>query len=240
MHRIYLSPHFDDICFSLGGFVEQSGGLLLNLFTRCEWTAYPVTPRSGQSLTDHVSALRRSEDIAFATEARLEREDLPLSDARVKGDDSLSLAGIDGVVADLTEHLIPRVFEIWDETNEPRSRELFCPLAIGGHRDHVATLMAIRDALPALQKRCTVFFYEDLHYASNKAVRLKGLQRAHEILVPRELTPRILMQSKDRFLRKMSLVEGYKSQLFNPPRHEDFIPASAFASFAHEIIWQAT
>lgn len=240
MHRIYLSPHYDDICFSLGGFAEQSGGLLLNLFTRCKWTAFPVTPLPGQTLTDHVSALRQNEDCAFSTAARLEREDLPLPDSRVRGEDSFTLGDIEAVIADLANALIPRLQAMWEETADPRQHELYCPIGIGGHRDHVATLMAIRDAYPLLRKRCTVFFYEDLHYAAKSEARLEGLHKAHAILAPLQLTPRMVVLSPAQFLRKMSLIKGYHSQFLDPPPPEGFIPASAVAPVAHEIIWHAS
>ena len=50
-HRpvIVLSPHFDDACFSLGGFLKAlgGGGVLINLFTHGRYVVRPRLARAG-------------------------------------------------------------------------------------------------------------------------------------------------------------------------------------------------
>jgi len=41
MH-IFLSPHHDDICFSLGHLAGRGGGDLVNLFTRSQYVAVAI------------------------------------------------------------------------------------------------------------------------------------------------------------------------------------------------------
>ena len=109
MH-IYLSPHHDDVCFSLGHLACQTGGTLLNAFTISHYTAAPVDlPQGRDARIGFVSDLRRQEDLRFAETAGLSRHDLRLSEPPVLGLKPFDPAGMDLEVQDLTARLTPTI-----------------------------------------------------------------------------------------------------------------------------------
>jgi hypothetical protein len=72
---IFLSPHRDDICFSLGVLAWMTGGVIVNVFTRSQYTVHTVEDLSSSTI-DRVSALRRSEDSVFMAMSGLAELDL--------------------------------------------------------------------------------------------------------------------------------------------------------------------
>jgi hypothetical protein len=111
-------------------------------------------------------------------------------------------------------------------------------MGIGAHRNHLSTLLAVRAAYETLRRRCTVFLYEDLPYATVRAARETGLRRAAEIFAGFELSGSALPLNSDDSARKLDCIRLYASQLRRPPRATDFIPASGAAAGMHEIVWQ--
>ena len=79
--HVYLSPHHDDACFSLGHCAGRQGGRVVNIFTRSEHVAASLLlPTDPQQRVAFVSDLRRREDEAFVAAARLDRADLALEE----------------------------------------------------------------------------------------------------------------------------------------------------------------
>jgi len=74
MH-VYLSPHNDDVCFSIGHLADRFGGELVNLFTRSRYVAVEMEPPSdSEARVEAVSRLRQQEDRLAPGKARLRRE----------------------------------------------------------------------------------------------------------------------------------------------------------------------
>jgi len=236
MH-IYLSPHYDDICFSLAHPAGRFHGVLVNLYTRCRYVAAAIDlPVDETARVEAVSRLRREEDRRFAETTRLTRHDLGLSEPALLGRHSRDLADLGGEVAALSACLMPVLSDLLPNGG-PGAANLFCPMGIGGHRNHVTTLMVVRAAYDALRTRCTVFLYEDLPYASQPGVREAGLRRAAEVFAGCRLTSTVLALDSAEAARKMDLIGLYASQHGTPPREADFTPASGTAGL-HEIVWQ--
>jgi hypothetical protein len=237
MH-IYLSPHHDDICFSLAHFASRFPGQLINLYTRSRYVGAPLDlPADEAARIEAVSRLRREEDLRFVAAIQATRHDLELKEPALMGRNTRDLADLDGEVAALSAGLIPLLSELLPKAG-PGAANLFCPMGIGGHRNHVTTLLAIRAAYDALRTRCSVFLYEDLHYASVAAVRNAGLQRAGQIFAGCQLTGSVVTLDPAESARKMLCIGLYASQHATPPREADFIPASGLATGLHEIIWR--
>ena len=237
MH-IYLSPHHDDICFSLAHFASRYPGALVNLYTRSRYVAAALDlPADEAAQIDAVTRLRREEDLRFVQAARLARHDLELPEPALLGRDWRDLTELDDEIAALSGRLVPLLLDLLP-SGKPSAANLFCPMGIGGHRNHVAALLAIRAAYDTLRTRCSVFLYEDLHYASEAPARAAGLQRAAAVFADCRLAGSAVQLDPAESARKMQWIGLYASQHRTPPREADFTPASGLAAGLHEIVWR--
>lgn len=240
MH-IYLSPHHDDVCFSIGCLAGRFGGDLVNLFTLSAYVAIDMDlPADGMARVAVVSRLRRQEDQRFVQAARLLRHDLRLREPPLIGYGPFDLTGLDVEVAALSAILMPYLLAMLPGDGDPGAARLYCPMGIGGHRNHLSTLLAVRRAYDALRRRCAVFLYEDLHYASDPPAREAGLRCAAQVFAGTKLSRIVLPLHSHEAERKMQWIGLYASQHNRAPRLADYTPASGIASGPHEIIWQVS
>ncbi|MCC6827538.1 MAG: PIG-L family deacetylase [Novosphingobium sp.] len=234
---IFLSPHHDDICFSLAGLAERTGGDLVNIFTISDYVAAPVAlPADPAGRVAAITALRRQEDIRFAAQTGLARHDLALAEPPIAGLGAFEHTRIDAEVALLSERLVPFVLAL-ARREGARRRTLYCPMGIGGHRNHLSVLLAVRRAIAELARACDVRLYEDLHYASHAQARQRGLARAR-LLFGDALAEAVAMPlDPAAAARKLDRIALYASQQRDAPRHADFTPASGLCDGPHEIVW---
>lgn len=244
---VYLSPHHDDVCFSLGWTaLSGPGGHLVTLFSRSNYTAgsrclrrragglLRLLCRSG-ALVGHVSRLRAAEDRRFAERCRLVRHDLGLTDALLAGKPVWSAEAIEPEARRLGArlgHFLPSLVE------PAGTGVLFVPMAIGGHRDHVVTAQAVLYAYPVLHPHFRILFYEDLHYASDRQARAEGLERFRRLAGFRELRRHVVDMEAAQFRAKLDLVALYASQHRRPPAPDAYTPADD--ERPHEAYWEFT
>jgi hypothetical protein len=235
---IYLSPHHDDVCFSLAHCASRQGGCLVNLFARSDRVAAKIAlPADPGKRTEAITDIRRLEDIAFAGAAGLDRYDLELEEPSLLGVGSFDLANLDAAVARTSAVLIPLLFDLLPASADPRSVHLYCPMGIGGHRDHLSTLISVRDAYDRLSPRCSVHLYEDLHYASVRSAREVGVRRAFEIFARSHESSTVHLLGGRDSIAKMRLIALYASQHDRGPQATQFVPASGLSQGFHEIVW---
>ena len=238
MH-LYLSPHNDDVCFSVGNLVSRLGGHLVDLFTRSRYVAVNMElPGEERARVEFISQLRRREDQLFTEAVGVVRHDLGLWEPPLMGREPFDLTGVEIEANALSARLMPFIYSVLPSEDKPDLASLYCPMGIGGHRDHVSTLLAIRNAFGTLHRRCTVFLYEDLHYASNPRARQDGVQRATSLFAGARLSAIVMPLNADESKRKMQLINLYASQHPHVPRIADFTPMSGLASGLHEIVWK--
>ena len=238
--NLYLSPHHDDVCFSIGHLASRQGGALINLFTTSRYVAAPMElPGAIDEQVAVITGLRRAEDEAFTGAAGLTRHDLGFSEPPVLGRRPFDLEDQDQAVAELSARLTPYLLALLDGGG-PDPAMLFCPMGIGGHRDHLATFLAIRGIAAQLSNRCALLLYEDLHYASNPLARRAGLQRAEQVFAGSAFTAMAVRMTAQEAARKMELVGLYASQHSAQPRLAQFTPASELAPEPHEIVWRVS
>ena len=170
---IYLSPHYDDIAFSLGTWVsEHPSGTLINIFTRSAYVAGRDLRTLPADEVQRISALRRNEDAAFAERHQLTRIELGAEEPSLRGrwwkDDPAGANDDCGQIDAPLKSLLARL------TAGRGPTRLFCPAGIGGHVNHLATRTVVLALIETLQQT-NVYLYEDLPYASNRFVRRRGL-----------------------------------------------------------------
>jgi hypothetical protein len=239
MH-IYLSPHHDDVCFSLAHLAERSGGILINLFTRSQYVASDLAlPCDADARIDAVTRLRREEDLRFVAATRLARHDLEFPEPALIGRGPFDPADIESEIANLSARLVPLLLALLPDTG-PAGASLYCPIGIGGHRNHLSTLLVVREAWRQLRARCTLFLYEDLPYASVPQAREAGLRHAAHVFAGHGLAGHATTLDPAGAARKMQHISLYASQLRAAPPEADFRPASGATSALHEIVWQVS
>lgn len=159
-HRmLVLSPHPDDVAYSLGGIVEQFPQFLdwtiLTLFSRSLYVA-----GNHQELTvDEVSCMREKEDKLYASRVGATLIQFGFADASVLGYTAESELSCSYEGA-----RFEAVCSVFDKLlSDFKPGRIVAPLGLGGHVDHRIVHEAVRLRLSALG--ADVWYYEDLPYA---------------------------------------------------------------------------
>lgn len=233
---VYLQPHSDDICFSLGGFALRSRrGVLL---TVCPVSGYvPLEPGQMAPPAQAVTEMRISEDRAFARACGLDTQFLDNPCGSLLEYEPFDLARAEENMRRVAQSVMEALHSTAGGWTEGQRPWLFCPSGIGGHVDHVAVRMAIIQNYDELSKLYRVGFYEDLHYAADAEVRKLGIQRLRDAMGHRSIHRHVL--PLDSFVaEKLDLVRLYPSQFLTLPLSiARFTPAAETAGAPHEAIW---
>ncbi|WP_296747595.1 hypothetical protein [Mesorhizobium sp.] len=239
-HDLYLAPHCDDVCFSLGAFVRRRRqGILLTLFSNSGYLARPWTVTTqGDERIAAISSLRQREDLAFAREVGLRRCLGGLDEAPLRGFDPFETAKADDDSRRLDGAVTAAIFAAARKDHGGQQPWLFCPMGIGGHIDHMVVLKIVLRHYRALQARWRIAFYEDLHYAATWRERAAGLARFQNLAAP--LKPRRSLWPIGESADKLALAALYPSQFATPPASiKPFTPAQRIPAPAHEALWTA-
>ncbi len=234
---VYLQPHSDDICFSLGGLAERRRrGVLLTALPISGYV--PLGPGQRPPSAEIVTQTRMQEDRAFSQACGLEARFLAIPCGSSAGYGSFDLDRLDENLERVKAPIQAELLRLAAESGSPERSWLFCPAGIGGHVDHVAILKAIVEDYDRLSERYRIAFYEDLHYASNAKARKVGIARLRQIATVRRLRRRSLSLGAGGGVRKRALINLYPSQFLEPPRNlKSFTPAVWPWSAPHEAIW---
>jgi hypothetical protein len=173
---VWLAPHSDDICFSLGltAFRRRCGTLLTAFPLSGYHAGLPRAQQGAEALT--VTRLRLAEDAAFARACGLAVACLEFEDAALTGWPPFD-AGRTHEQAARVEGALLAALRGPAVGRAPQLRPwLFCPAGIGGHVDHLALRAVVARHFDALRALYRIAFYEDLHYASDAAARTAGLE----------------------------------------------------------------
>jgi hypothetical protein len=233
---VILSPHCDDACFSLGfTLTRHAGAHLVDLYTRTD-RATGARAAEGRAGVEATTQRRRAEDAAFAARLDLRIVDLDLPEATLRSHTPFDLHGIADDAATLDAALVPLLQQLATLPGSGR-RALYCPLGVGNHRDHVATLMVVVHNHLELQRHFAIRFYEDLPYAAAAARRVEAVGRLQSWIAPARPLRHAEAMSAAQFAIKMELAALYQSQLNGPPDPACFVPAAGPSATPHEAWW---
>lgn len=237
---VFLQPHADDICFSLGLYARQRRqGILLTVFPLSRYLADPEI-RARLDL-QRITEVRFAEDQAFSAACGLRSLYLRHADAGARGEKSFGAVApqhVDAIEQDLLRALLgPALGRAVDHKSW-----LFCPAGVGGHVDHLTVLLVVAKNLPILEQYYRIAFYEDLHYASDAHKRREGLARLHRVLAGQVLSRVRLHLDMPAQEAKLKLVHLYSSQLASFQRGiASFTPAvlrdGEVSPQPHEALW---
>lgn len=229
---VYLQPHSDDVCFSLGALARRrGGGMLLTVFPLSDYVA---APGEAASSAETITATRKAEDEAFARGCGFALRSLGLPSSSLLGRAPFDLSGL----AEATSRCSRALWDVLLAPPPPAERPwLFCPAGVGGHVDHVAVFEAILARYAEIAARYRVAFYEDLHYASKSQLRRRGLTRLFERTPGLALRRSWHRLDADDVGQKLAAIRLYSSQFSAPPQDlKRFSPAAA-SRRPHEALW---
>jgi hypothetical protein len=159
MQDIYLSPHFDDIAFSLSSFIKPDS-LIINVFTISNY----IENLNYNSKNLSISEIRETEEQLFTSVNRLHFIKLDFHDRgmfanpfsfhyNVPNDDNL-------------EQTLMHNIKSFIRTNERHT--IYCPLGVGKHYNHLQVFNIIQRNYEELQKKFEIKFYAEAPYLSYK------------------------------------------------------------------------
>jgi alpha-1,6-mannosyltransferase len=229
---VVLSPHLDDACFSLGGFLTAVGrGVLINIFTRSTFLVRPPSPPLSEQV---VSDIRKREDIAFAKRSGLVRHDMGIAEPPIEGREPFDLSHLETDVARITAPLLAKLDEVANSSEVRGRRVLFCPMGIGRHVNHCATLEVILRNFERVLAGYELMFYEDQPYAAHPFRRSAGIARLKQRLGELPLLRNVYVP---KWKEKKALIALYPSQRSHPILRWSFRPAAPGPLAPHEAFW---
>jgi LmbE family N-acetylglucosaminyl deacetylase len=231
---VYLSPHCDDIAFSIGRFAQARGkGRLVTLFSR---SAFTSKPGLGDLPVDAVTALRQAEERRFAEVCGLALTQFDMPEAPLRGFQPTEHDKAAGQAVALGPEIVPKLLALGRERSAADRPWLFAPTAIGGHLDHVIVLLLIAANRTALERRFRLGFYEDLPYSVWHEARVEGLQRFRSLFGLLGWR-RCSFPLGTEVPAKLDLMNLYESQHAKPPEIAEYSPECRPPQPPHEAIW---
>lgn len=232
---IFLSPHIDDVCFSLGVLAKASQrGWLINIFNVSGYLP-GMHGLKQEGFVSKVTSIRKLEDEAFADAASLTIVSLDLLDAPLRGLKPLDSKPSEKEMEYVEGTLFNKLAEIGSEFGQKAL--LLAPAGIGGHIDHLTIRDWAISNLSELNSKYSVGFYEDLHYASDPEVRRSDLRDLMNHVPKQHQLTRIRYPIND-VSEKLDLLRIYQSQFPKKDVNIDnFIPAESDRKSPHEAFW---
>ncbi len=171
MEFIFVSPHFDDICFSLDGFVNKFKNFdkrIINVFTRSDYIRRMRLICSDQNLReDIISNIRKVEDDNYTTKYGFSyKENLNLKDCGSFGDREKEL-------------LESTIIKLIKNVKKPI---LVFPIGVGLHQDHVKVFNVCRNIVESKEYKFDYIIYEDLPYSHVKKDRFSRVEQLSDFL----------------------------------------------------------
>lgn len=234
---IFLAPHSDDICFSLGHLAQKRhAGALLTVFPISQYCADQTLCNPAN--IGQITRKRLSEDSAFAELCGLTPSRLEFHDASARGELPFDARHAYKLANKIQVHLIRALIEPRIGPVSETKPWLFCPSAVGSHVDHAAVLLTIIKNLHLLRAHYRIAFYEDLHYASNPTLRQIGLNILGQLLRDYKLKRYCLELDEEAQKSKMQAIRVYDSQLTPQISSiRSYTPASPDCVLPHEALW---
>jgi hypothetical protein len=231
---VVLSPHLDDACLSLGGFLTALGrGVLINIFTRSTFLVRPPSPPLSEQV---VSDIRMREDLAFARRSGLVRHDMGIAEPPIEGRKPFDLSHLETDVARITAPLLAKLDEVANSSEVRGRRVLFCPMGIGRDVNHCATFEVILRNLERVLAGYELMFYEDQPYAAHPVWRSAAIARLKQRLPRLSLARNVYVPT---WREKKALIGLYPSQFPEPIPKWRFRPAATGPLAPHEAFWSA-
>jgi len=200
---VILSPHSDDVAYSLGGTVRHlsktSNRTILTVFNKsCYAPAYPACATEAE-----VSRIRNEEDQRYAEYVGARLVALNFADASVLGHTAESELN----ASYLDERFEPVCDALDGALGRIGPNLILSPLSLGGHVDHRIVFEALGRSFHA--RRAKILYYEDLPYVchlTNEGLLVQVRSKLGEGAQP------LLNDITDVLASKLAAFSIYRSQ----------------------------
>lgn len=227
MKYIFISPHFDDICFSMGGFLQNLGNgdkTVINVFTKTPYIRrLSMVNRDINFKTDIVSRIRLEEDLEFCQLYNIRQVNLDFYESTED--------------KDLINHEIYR--QICDNVEFNSDCHVFFPMGIGRHRNHIQIFNICKRIIN--NYNCNFIIYEDLPYAHNRFNRYDRIGEISNFLIENGFKNYLYKLSKSSIQQKKKDIMIYESQHtyknFNRVKISRYYTRITFLPLAREGFW---
>lgn len=161
MQYIYLSPHYDDIAFSVSSRI-QAGGIVLDVFTISNYVENEKCLDG--NLT--VSEIRKNEEMNFVKHNKLKYKIMKLQDSGIDASPFSRYHEIP-INKKLEKELLKTIHGL---NLKNKIDTIFCPLGVGKHLDHLQLFLIIQKHYKELKKIFNVVFMLKFHISSIKII----------------------------------------------------------------------
>ena len=206
MQHIYLSPHYDDVAFSLSSEIHENG-IVLDVFTMSNYVENEKCLDG--NLT--VSEVRKNEEIDFLKNNKLKYKIMDLQDSGMFGPPFSRYHEIP-INKKLEKELLKTIQEL---NLKNKIDTIFCPLGVGKHLDHLQLFLIIQRHYKELKNFFNVVFYAEIPYIfyqnnlENRVNFLKHWLRINHIRSHRHTL------TEAEVMLKIKQLKIYKSQFPN-------------------------
>ena len=159
MQDIYLSPHYDDIAFSLSSFIKPNS-LLIDVFTISNY----IENQNYNSKNISVSNIRENEEKLFTLFNNLNFIKLDFYDRGMQGNPFSFYYNVPS--SDNLERTLMNKIKSLAKTNKKLT--IYCPLGVGKHYNHLQIFNIIQKNYEELLKKFKIKFYAEAPYLSYK------------------------------------------------------------------------
>ena len=174
---LLLSPHADDIAYSIGGIVAQlSPRANLRLMTIFGHSGWALSQAMCEQSAGAISAEREREDREYCVRWSIDYDLLHCPDSFVMGYDAATELRISVTEDPRTEGVVDLIL---NSVACSQPEVVLAPCGLGGHVDH----QIVRVAADA-RARVQVLYYEDVRYSSSLPLPELERQLAAQGLIP--------------------------------------------------------
>lgn len=219
---LYLSPHLDDAALSCGGQIYQAtqAGKSVWIVTVMAGDPPAMTAHATSALVDELHqrwqlaedavAARREEDLAACAILGATAHHLSVPDCVYRGEDGQFFykenPEIFGAIHPQEATLVLRLAE--DFCSLPQTQQVFVPLGVGHHVDH----LLVRAAAEAAWSVARLTYYEEYPYAEKPGARELALTHAPD--PPDHVwEPECVRLAEDALAARIRAIGAYRSQL---------------------------
>lgn len=204
IRTILVSPHSDDIAYSLGGTLLQDyfygPVLMVTVFTRSNFTLCVKLSNS-----ELISRIRHLEDVQFTDKNKIRLLGFPFSEAPLRG---MSRREIFSNIKPDSYTVFSDVYHALSELIKSYPCDLIVsPMGLGNHIDHVIVSNICNKIAQENNKK--IVFYEDLPYAS--LLTSKQIKRRASAISP-DLKP-CKVDISEVYADKLTNLDIYKTQI---------------------------
>ncbi len=231
---IFISPHFDDICFSMSGLLQNLDNFnktIINVFTNSCYIRRMSMPYMDQfKRMQIISDIRNNEDIIFCNKYNIKQINLGLFETSSK-----TIINNEQKDADI----LSKIENVIDFNEE---QLIFVPMGIGYHEDHIQIFNIFKNLITEKENiKSKLVLYEDLPYSHIRSDRYFRIGKLSNFLICNGFKNHKIHLKRKQILEKRKDIMLYESQHkyknYKNVRIQRYFVRSSILPHAIESLW---